>query len=72
MEGDKGGGAHGHWYTGSRTSKQRWEDYKAFRRARSLPVLGSESLFKVLWREHGEIREYTAKSHPKCDQCGLL
>eukprot|EP00965_Chrysotila_dentata_P238525 6202565-Pleurochrysis_carterae.AAC.1 len=72
MEGDKGGAAHGRWYTGSRTGKQRWEDYKAFRRARNLPIIGSECLFQILWSQHGEIKEYTAKSHPKCDQCGLL
>eukprot|EP00965_Chrysotila_dentata_P198795 6179026-Pleurochrysis_carterae.AAC.1 len=28
MEGDKGSGTHGHWYTGSRTIKMRWNDYK--------------------------------------------
>eukprot|EP00965_Chrysotila_dentata_P057687 1913000-Pleurochrysis_carterae.AAC.2 len=46
MEGDKEVVAHGHWYTGSRTIKQRWEDYATFRRARLLPIIGSQSLFK--------------------------
>ena len=33
-------------------------------------MIGSESLFKKIWREHHEIIEYGAKGHPKCDECG--
>eukprot|EP00965_Chrysotila_dentata_P204203 6182191-Pleurochrysis_carterae.AAC.1 len=72
MEGDKGGASFDHYYTGSRSGNLRFKDYKSFCMSRSLPVLGSESLFKRIWREHTEIREYSAKSHPKCDECGLI
>eukprot|EP00965_Chrysotila_dentata_P007544 245395-Pleurochrysis_carterae.AAC.1 len=48
----------------------RWNDYVATRRAAALPVIGSVHLFRVLWRTHTELKEYLAKSHPKCDQCG--
>eukprot|EP00965_Chrysotila_dentata_P255041 6212080-Pleurochrysis_carterae.AAC.1 len=72
MEGDKGGQSHGHWYTSGRSVTMRWQDYRAFRLARSLPIIGSEALFKKLWGEHKEIKQYTAKSHPKCDVCGLI
>eukprot|EP00965_Chrysotila_dentata_P228297 6196533-Pleurochrysis_carterae.AAC.1 len=44
----------------------------ASRRAKSLPITGSEGLFKKIWAEHAEIKQYTAKSHPKCDECGLI
>eukprot|EP00965_Chrysotila_dentata_P156359 5165398-Pleurochrysis_carterae.AAC.1 len=50
----------------------RWNDYKTFRMSKSLPVVRFETLFGRLWREHNIIRNYTAKSHPKCDKCGLL
>eukprot|EP00965_Chrysotila_dentata_P176283 5820749-Pleurochrysis_carterae.AAC.1 len=50
----------------------RWNDYKAFRSSKSLPIIESETLFGRLWQEHRKIRHYIAKSHPKCDECGLL
>eukprot|EP00965_Chrysotila_dentata_P083023 2738855-Pleurochrysis_carterae.AAC.1 len=28
------------------------------------------SLFRDIWNAHTEIREYSAKSHPVCDECG--
>eukprot|EP00965_Chrysotila_dentata_P190292 6173783-Pleurochrysis_carterae.AAC.1 len=70
MEGDKGGASFGHWHTGRRSCKLRWEDYCKMRARKSLPVVGSFSLFYKIWREHTEISEYSAKSHPKCDTCG--
>eukprot|EP00965_Chrysotila_dentata_P032860 1095507-Pleurochrysis_carterae.AAC.1 len=48
----------------------RWDEYVRSRRAKALPVIGSLSLFKKLWREHNEITEFSAKSHYKCDECG--
>eukprot|EP00965_Chrysotila_dentata_P026319 872246-Pleurochrysis_carterae.AAC.1 len=35
-----------------------------------LPVLGSQELFKKMWSSHTEIRQYSAKAHSKCDDCG--
>eukprot|EP00965_Chrysotila_dentata_P234927 6200443-Pleurochrysis_carterae.AAC.1 len=70
MEGDKGGATSGHWHTGKRCCKLRWEDYCKTRARKSLPVVGSFSLFYILWKEHSEITEYSAKAHPKCDLCG--
>eukprot|EP00965_Chrysotila_dentata_P045652 1516517-Pleurochrysis_carterae.AAC.1 len=70
MEGDKGGEAKGLSYTGKRSIAERWDDYKKLRARHGLPVIGSRELFKKIWVAHTEIREYSAKTHPKCDDCG--
>eukprot|EP00965_Chrysotila_dentata_P042354 1404974-Pleurochrysis_carterae.AAC.1 len=72
MEGDKGGGSYGRWYTASRSGAARWKEYVAIRHAKSLPVVGSQALFIKLWAAHKEIKECSALSHPKCDICGKL
>eukprot|EP00965_Chrysotila_dentata_P133001 4397788-Pleurochrysis_carterae.AAC.1 len=57
------------YHTGKRSSALRWEDYKAAKIQAGLPVIhGSHSLFKSIWKEHTEIKEYSAKHHPKCDR----
>eukprot|EP00965_Chrysotila_dentata_P182597 6029217-Pleurochrysis_carterae.AAC.1 len=61
MEGDKGGWSHGKWHTGRHCK---------LRTRKSLPIIGSLSLFQKLRREHDEILEILAKSHPKRDLCG--
>jgi hypothetical protein len=60
MEGSKGKGTEGHFFTGKRPIKQRWEDYRKSRLDRSLPVVGSIHLFTKLWRAHDEI--YSVKA----------
>eukprot|EP00965_Chrysotila_dentata_P140777 4653835-Pleurochrysis_carterae.AAC.1 len=45
MEGDKGGGSFGHWHTARESVNQRWKEYEAARRAKSLPIIGSLALF---------------------------
>eukprot|EP00965_Chrysotila_dentata_P261906 6214404-Pleurochrysis_carterae.AAC.2 len=70
MEDDKGGASHGHSYTGKRCISERWKDYRKMRIARGLPTIGSESLFRKVWNEHTDIREYAAKAHPQRDECG--
>eukprot|EP00965_Chrysotila_dentata_P101600 3354534-Pleurochrysis_carterae.AAC.1 len=72
MEGSKGGSEFGKFWTGKRSLTARWEDYARARREQSLPVVGSLSLFKKIWKDHSEIRQFSAKSHPKCDECGKL
>ena len=73
MEGSKGGtGGTGKFYTGKRSMKVRWEDYKRSRRAAKQPIIGSLSLFKKLWAQHAEIKEFKAKGHAKCDVCGKI
>eukprot|EP00965_Chrysotila_dentata_P198336 6178723-Pleurochrysis_carterae.AAC.1 len=72
MEGDKGGGSHGRWYTASRSASERWKAYVKSRQSKCLPVIGSQALFKKLWAKHTEIREYSSLSHAKCDVCGKL
>ena len=42
------------------------------RKQRELPVIGSESLFQKIWDSHTEIRQFGAKGHAKCDDCGIL
>ncbi|KAL1521156.1 hypothetical protein AB1Y20_022709 [Prymnesium parvum] len=70
MEGDKGGSSEGKWYTGKRSVALRWADYKKSRQKKSLPIIGSESLFTKLWKEHEEIVQYGAVGHAKCKDCG--
>ena len=73
LEGPKGGSrAKDKWSLPKKTAPQRWEDYKRKRKLRSLPIIGSPSLFEKIWREHDEITEYGAKGHAKCDHCGEL
>eukprot|EP00965_Chrysotila_dentata_P259638 6213624-Pleurochrysis_carterae.AAC.2 len=69
MEGDKGALAGGvqKWHTGKLPSRIRFEDYKTSQIQSGLPVYGSHSLFKKIWKSHTEITEYSAKHHPKCD-----
>lgn len=50
---------------------KRWEEYRKRRVEAALPIIGSQSLFEKIWREHDEIREYGAKGHAKCDECCL-
>eukprot|EP00966_Prymnesium_polylepis_P289168 6679291-Prymnesium_polylepis.1 len=73
-EGPKGGSAPtDKWRLPTRAisgEQGRWEEYEKKRKQLGLPVIGSESLFKKIWREHDEIVEYGAKGHPKCDTCG--
>lgn len=69
MEGPKGGyERHDKWHTGSLPISRRWEQYKKSRHQKKLPVIGSESLFTKLWRQHHEIQEHSAKGHAKCDK----
>eukprot|EP00965_Chrysotila_dentata_P061127 2025181-Pleurochrysis_carterae.AAC.1 len=71
MEGSKGGTrGSGKFFTGKRSAQLRWNDYTASRIAKSLPVVGSYELFRKLWASHTEIVQYSAKSHPVCDECG--
>eukprot|EP00965_Chrysotila_dentata_P174738 5768657-Pleurochrysis_carterae.AAC.1 len=63
MEGDKGGGAFGHWHTARKFVNLRWKDYEAMRRAKSLPIIGSLSLFTKIWKQHQEISQFSAKAH---------
>eukprot|EP00965_Chrysotila_dentata_P126182 4170635-Pleurochrysis_carterae.AAC.1 len=70
MEGEKGGTTAEvlNYYTAKRSSLLRWEDYQAAQIQAGLPVYGSHSLFKKLWKAHSEITECSAKHHPKCDR----
>lgn len=69
LEGPKGGSdPNDKWRVGSMTIPKRWEQYKKHRMERSLPVIGSESLFAKIWAEHSEIVEVAAKGHAKCDR----
>ena len=71
MEGPKGGSDPiDKWRTAKMSMPKRWQQYKEGRTKKGLPIIGSQELFKVLWAEHDEIRETTAKGHAKCDRCG--
>ena len=73
MEGPKGGSEpKDKWRLPKKPLAKRWEDYMNHRKGARLPVIGSQSLFEQLWREHDEIVEFGAKGHPKCDTCGEL
>lgn len=48
----------------------RWEDYKKIRLQQGQPVIGTQSLFEKIWREHDEIIEFGALGHPTCPICG--
>lgn len=39
------------------------------RQQKSLPIIGSESLFTKLWKEHEEIVTYRTTGHAKCKDC---
>ena len=72
-EGPKGGAApKDKWSVPKQPISLRWKEYVKLRQDKSLPVIGSASLFEKIWREHDEIKEYGAKGHPKCEICGLL
>lgn len=72
MEGPKGGyDANDKWRTGKLPVSRRWEEYVKHRNQKKLPVIGSEALFKKLWKKHTEIHEFSAKGHPQCDMCVL-
>ena len=71
MEGPKGGSdPKDKWRLPKKPLPKRWEDYKNKRASAKLPVIGSQSLFEKLWREHNEIVEFGPKGHPTCDTCG--
>lgn len=73
LEGPKGGSRpKDKWSLPKQTAPQRWEDYKRKRKLNSAPIIGSQSLFEKIWREHDDITEYGAKGHAKCDVCGTL
>eukprot|EP00965_Chrysotila_dentata_P057878 1918732-Pleurochrysis_carterae.AAC.1 len=72
MEGSKGGASAGLFYTGKRSVADRWDDFKRARQHMALPVVVSLSLFQNIWSKHAEIRQYSAKSYPACDNCGKL
>lgn len=68
LEGPKGGSnPKDTWTIGKMTIPKRWEQYTESRIKKGLPVIGSLSLFKKMWREHDEIVELSAKGHAKCD-----
>ena len=72
MEGPKGGSDPvDKWRTSYLPISKRWKEYERTRRAAGLPIIGSESLFKLLWKESG-ISEDKAKGHAKCTRCGEL
>lgn len=70
LEGPKGGfDPKDKWTIGKMPVPKRWQKYKERRIRLGLPVIGSESLFTKLWREHKEIVEVSAKGHATCDRC---
>ena len=71
MEGPKGGSAPtAKWSIDKTSISKRWDHYKRYRVNAGQPIIGSEGLFKKIWREHTEIREISAKGHPVCNDCG--
>lgn len=73
MEGPKGGyEVHNKWHVAKLPLSRRWEEYTKSRHRKKLPVIGSEALFRKVWREHEEIREFTAKGHAKCSRCAQM
>ena len=73
LEGPKGGSnPKDKWSVPYMSVPDRWKEYKKKRTQLGLPVVGSESLFGKLWSQHKEIREYGAKGHPTCDECGAI
>jgi hypothetical protein len=73
QEGPKGGSdPTDKWHVAKMSKPKRWEEYKKKRTAKGLPVIGSYSLFEKIWDSHTEIREFGAKGHAKCDDCGLI
>ena len=72
-EGPKGGSqARDKWSTPKMSVPQRWEAYVKARTGAGQPIIGSQSLFKKLWKAHTEIREFGAKGHATCDECGEI
>ena len=72
MEGPKGGSDPvDKWHTTYLPINKRWKEYERHRRASGLPIIGSESLFRILWKESG-ISEEKAVGHAKCNRCGDL
>lgn len=73
MEGSKGGSrGYNLYFTSKKSLQARWDEYLVACKSRQLPVQGSFSLFKEVWRQHNEIHQTTAKGHPVCDECGLI
>lgn len=72
MEGPKGGSDPvDKWHTTYMPISKRWKEYEQRRRAAGLPIIGSQSLFTILWNESG-ISEDKATGHAKCTRCGEL
>eukprot|EP00965_Chrysotila_dentata_P256051 6212419-Pleurochrysis_carterae.AAC.2 len=55
-----------------RSISERWDKYRKLRAPHGLSIIGSRELFKKIWAAHTEIRGYSAKTHPECDDCGKL
>ena len=72
-EGPKGGSqANDKWSTAKMSIPQRWQEYVKARTSAGQPIIGSQPLFKKLWKAHNEIREFGAKGHATCDECGEI
>ena len=69
FEGSKGLDAVNQWKTGKRSMKLRWKDFCNERQEAKLPPVGSEWLFRQVWKSHTEIKEFGACGHPACDSC---
>eukprot|EP00965_Chrysotila_dentata_P055203 1832002-Pleurochrysis_carterae.AAC.1 len=71
MDGSKGSESADVWWTGKRSMHDRWEDFKRARLSLGLSVVGSETLFKVIWRSHTEFAFFCQVSS-RVRQCGAL
>jgi len=72
MEGTKGGVAGADKvHTSYMPMGKRWDAYKKSRTDKGLPIIGSETLFRELWKS-SNIEEDKAIGHPNCDLCGEL
>jgi hypothetical protein len=70
FEGGKGKEKVDQWHTGKRSLAMRYADFAKERRNAKLPEVGSEWLFRQMWKQHTEIKEFCAKGHPVCEKCG--
>ena len=72
-EGPKGGSdPKAKWKTAYVPIPKRWATYERSRRARSLPIVGTQALFAKLWKEQTDIIEEESCGHGKCNICGDL
>eukprot|EP00965_Chrysotila_dentata_P100746 3328398-Pleurochrysis_carterae.AAC.1 len=72
MEGSKGADKCDEWHTAKMPVRKRYQEYYEARVRAKLPVVGSLSLFEMVWAKHTEIKELGARNHAKCDICGGL